>query len=291
MARASDVVRVAASEVGVTESPANSNCVKYNNWYYGHWVSGAAYPWCAAFVSWVLAQAGAGHLAARSASCPAIKSDAQRRGTYHAGSAGIAPGDLVLYQFDRDADPDHIGIVESVSGSSIVAIEGNTSLTSNDNGGAVMRRTRSKGLIMGYVRPAYDGASVAPADAERIDTVREVQTWLNTSHGASLYVDGIYGPKTRAALTRVAQSVIGVKVDGIYGPKTRAALPVLRAGSKGTIVRVAQALLVCHGYPAAYVDGEYGSDTKTAVKSYQRAHKLAKDGVIGVNTWRSLLGA
>lgn len=254
MARASDVVRIAAAEIGVKESPSGSNCVKYNDWFYGRSVRGASYPWCAAFVSWVLAQAGAGHLAARSASCPAIKSDAQRRGTYHAGFDGIALGDLVLYQFDRDADPDHIGIVENVSGSNIVAIEGNTSLTSNDNGGAVMRRTRSKGLIMGYVRPAYDGAS-APVVDTRIDTVREVQQWLNRASGAGLSVDGIYGQQTRKAIVRVLQRAIGVSADGIVGWRTRRALPTLSVGTGGDAVRAAQALLVCKGYAAAYVDG------------------------------------
>lgn len=288
MARASDVARVAAAEVGVTESPANSNCVKYNDWYYGRRVRGAAYPWCAAFVSWVLAQAGAGHLAARSASCPAIMADAKRRGTYHAGFDGIAAGDLVLYQFDRDADPDHIGIVERVSGSSIVAIEGNTSLTSNDNGGAVMRRTRSKGLIMGYVRPTYDGAS-APVVDTRIDTVREVQQWLNRAYGAGLSVDGIYGPQTRKAIIRVLQRAIGVSADGIVGWRTRRALPTLSVGTGGDAVRAAQALLVCKGYAAAYVDGDFGGSTKNAVIAFQKAQGLARDGVIGKNTWAKLL--
>lgn len=288
MARASDVVRVAAAEVGVTEAPASSNCVKYNDWYYGRRVRGAAYPWCAAFVSWVLAQAGAGHLAARSASCPVIKSDAQRRGIYHSGSAGIAPGDLVLYQFDRDADPDHIGIVERVQQDAVIAIEGNTSLTSNDNGGAVMRRTRSKGLIMGYVRPAYDDAS-APAADTRIDTVREVQQWLNRTSGAGLSADGIYGPQTRKAIVRVLQRAIGTSADGIVGWRTRRALPTLSIGTGGDAVRAAQALLVCKGYAAAYVDGDFGDGTKTAVKAYQRRRGLSQDGVIGKRTWAALL--
>lgn len=43
----------AQAEVGVKESPAGSNKVKYNTWYYGKAVSGSAYPWCAVFVSWV----------------------------------------------------------------------------------------------------------------------------------------------------------------------------------------------------------------------------------------------
>ena len=42
---ANKVLDVARKELGVKESPANSNRVKYNTWYYGREVSGAAYTW------------------------------------------------------------------------------------------------------------------------------------------------------------------------------------------------------------------------------------------------------
>ena len=41
---AKQIVEIAAKEIGTKESPANSNKVKYNTWYYGHKVSGSAYP-------------------------------------------------------------------------------------------------------------------------------------------------------------------------------------------------------------------------------------------------------
>ena len=51
----------------------------------------------------------------------------------------------------------HIGIVEKVNDNgTYTTIEGNTSLSSNDNGGAVMRRTRGKSVIRGFARPSYD---------------------------------------------------------------------------------------------------------------------------------------
>ena len=59
---------------------------------------------------------------------------------------------------------------------------------------------------------------------------------------------------------------------------------------RGTVVRVAQAFLVCRGYKSAYVDGEFGGDTKDAVIAFQKARGLARDGVIGKNTWRKLIG-
>lgn len=43
----------ARGEIGVQESPANSNNVKYNTWMYGEEVSGSNYAWCANFVCWV----------------------------------------------------------------------------------------------------------------------------------------------------------------------------------------------------------------------------------------------
>lgn len=49
------VVATALAEVGVKESPRNSNNVKYNTWFYGHPVRGAAYPWCEVFVCWIFA--------------------------------------------------------------------------------------------------------------------------------------------------------------------------------------------------------------------------------------------
>ena len=52
---ATRLMEIAASQVGITEYPANSNKVKYNTWFYGREVSGSAYPWCAAFVCWCFA--------------------------------------------------------------------------------------------------------------------------------------------------------------------------------------------------------------------------------------------
>ena len=54
---AEKVLAAARRELGTKESPANSNRVKYNTWYYGREVSGSAYPWCAVFVQWCFDQA------------------------------------------------------------------------------------------------------------------------------------------------------------------------------------------------------------------------------------------
>ena len=48
-------IATAMAEVGICESPRNSNNVKYNAWFYGHSVKGDAYPWCATFICWLFA--------------------------------------------------------------------------------------------------------------------------------------------------------------------------------------------------------------------------------------------
>ena len=37
-------------------------------------------------------------------------------------------------------------------------------------------------------------------------------------------------------------------------------------------------------------DGKFGSGTKTAVTNYQKKNKLTADGIVGLNTWKKILG-
>ena len=148
--RMSDIVAIAAAELGTKESPPNSNKVKYNTWYYGREVSGKAYPWCMVFVQWVLDQAGV-KPPIRTASCGALLTAARVAG--EAVYTDFQPGDIVVYDFERDGTTDHCGIVESVDGAIITAIEGNTSVGNDSDGGEVMRRTRKTSQIVGAWRP------------------------------------------------------------------------------------------------------------------------------------------
>lgn len=65
------------------------------------------------------------------------------------------------------------------------------------------------------------------------------------------------------------------------------AMPVIREGSKGEYVRIAQGRLVVKGYPLK-VDGEFGPKTKETVKQFQLDHRLKVDGIIGSKTWTEL---
>ncbi|MCI9331308.1 MAG: CHAP domain-containing protein [Oscillibacter sp.] len=150
---AEKVLAIATAELGTRESPTNSNRVKYNTWYYGREVSGAAYPWCMVFVQWVFAQAG-GKLPVKTASCGALMNAARKAGCWV--TKDYRPGDVVIYDFPGGAATDHTGIIEKVTAFGVVAIEGNTSQAgSQSNGGMVRRKTRPYKQIVGAVRPDY----------------------------------------------------------------------------------------------------------------------------------------
>ena len=177
MATVERVLDIARGELGTKESPANSNTVKYNTWYYGREVSGAAYPWCMAFVQWCFSQAGM-PLPLRTASCGALMSAAKKCGQWAARD--YRPGDVVIYDFPGGAATDHCGIVEKVSLMGVTAIEGNTSEAgSQSNGGMVCRKTRPYSQIVGVVRPNYQKEdkrmdnTTSPAHKEGVEWARQ----------------------------------------------------------------------------------------------------------------------
>lgn len=64
--------------------------------------------------------------------------------------------------------------------------------------------------------------------------------------------------------------------------------PLIKEGSKGAYVLIAQDDLNTLGFRTGGLDGVFGVKTKEAVRNYQRSRGLAVDGIIGCNTWKSL---
>lgn len=165
MVTASSVLKVARSQLGTVESPAGSNRVKYNQLVSG-WQGEA---WCAAFVSWCFAQLGAVALLGGPENYTVAMSKWFRAHGQWSSTPHV--GDVVFFNFGApngyrehdDLGIHHVGIVESLlPDGRIQTIEGNTSTSSDDNGGAVMRRQRSRSGVAGYGRPAYDKEATVP---------------------------------------------------------------------------------------------------------------------------------
>lgn len=181
MTTGKQIVSIAAAEIGVKESPPDSNRVKYNAWYYGRNVSGSAYPWCMAFVQWVYAQAGAA-LPCKTASCGSLLNWYRANAPERIVDKPV-PGCVVIFDFPGGYDTDHTGIFESESGDYITTIDGNTGTTNEANGGAVMRRTRPKKNVRAYIVPealAAEGESPREdkeMDEKRFNTMEEISTF------------------------------------------------------------------------------------------------------------------
>lgn len=68
--------------------------------------------------------------------------------------------------------------------------------------------------------------------------------------------------------------------------------PVLQVGDRGDSVKALQIMLAGYGFPCGKsgTDGSFGSQTKEALKKYQRWAELEPDGICGSKTWAKLLG-
>jgi hypothetical protein len=111
------IVRVARSQLGVTEDPPGSNCTKY----------GPCEEWCALFVAWVWQRAGikmAGGTSPYAYSGSFYDWVKEHGGRVLSSGETPKPGDAVLYGWGPK-ESEHVGIVESVLDGQITTIEGN----------------------------------------------------------------------------------------------------------------------------------------------------------------------
>ena len=118
--------------------------------------------------------------------------------------------------------------------------------------------------------------------------------YLLRARGHPVTVDGIFGPKTEAAVEGF-QTADQIMVDGVVGQQTWGALIIVVAsGSTGDAVRAVQEEFQFRnlsGDPAQglAVDGVFGPKTRAAVRAFQQALGITVDGIVGPVTWRALV--
>lgn len=142
------------------------------------------------------------------------------------------------------------------------------------------------------------------------DDVRAVQGALIAKGYScgSTGADGEFGSNTQKAV-EAFQKATGLRADGIVGKNTVAALGgkwkaagatwsasrILKKASplmKGDDVKALQRALIGKGYSCggSGADGEFGNNTESAVKRFQKSTGLAVDGKAGKNTVTKLGG-
>ena len=249
MTTSTDLIRVAAREVGYVEGPYNRT--KYGaEMYNGKYQNQA---WCGLFTDWCLLKVNLLRGEPSSVWTPGGAAAYQRANRWIGRSGEPRTGDVVYFDFGGSQSVnqiDHVGLVEAVNGNMILTIEGNTSSSntgSQSNGDGVYRRHRPRSIIVGFGRPQFSSAPVPPPTidwaavrrmaAARIlndgfgntSTVqqgsggRHVLLWqqaLNLVADAKLTEDGSFGPATKRAVMNF-QRFMGIGADGIAGPLTR----------------------------------------------------------------------
>jgi len=173
------------------------------------------------------------------------------------------PGYIVCYNWDTASQPnngyaDHIGIVEQVTSSNVIVIEGNM-------GHAVGRRSMPVGwgYIRGYAVPKYMTAAVS------------------VSAGKT---------QTRAQATAAASQ------EGLSGPIT-VSLKWFLKGASDPQIKTIQMLLSDKGYKgrdgkALIVDGVLGDNTAYAIERFQRDKGFPSStnwGTVAGKTWKALI--
>ena len=122
-------------------------------------------------------------------------------------------------------------------------------------------------------------------------TVRSLQYLLN-ARGAKLTADGVFGPKTKAALVAF-QRAHHLTANGVTSAKTWSVLVVtVKLGSKGSAVRAVQDQANFRngrGGVTLTVDGIFGPKTQKWVRAFQAAEGFKADGVVGLLTWQALV--
>lgn len=153
--------------------------------------------------------------------------------------------------------------------------------------GVLLYHVNSKGVMTHTGVYIGDGYAVEARAAQYgvVKTAVKDRTW---THWAAL--PGVLTGEVVQSLTQPEQTKEEPpKTVSKASPSEVIQMETIRSRSKGTQVKVLQWLLSQNGYDVGTVDGIFGSKTLAAVKAYQKAKGLSVDGIVGHDTWSSIL--
>lgn len=257
-----DVLGLARAQLGIVESPANSNRQKFGA-YFGR--NGVA--WCGLFVSWVFAQLGVDlrRFCSNIAYTPTLLGDLRSLG-WGVARNDIVAGDLVFFDFPGGQPrTEHVGVaVGPIRSGKVTCIEGNTSVGgSQSNGGQVLERTRPVAHISGAVRVPLARRAVNNALAQ----LQQLRLAINYA--------------------RLGFADIGAGHENTTRPGRREAIQIAQT----LLNRWADQFAAMVGQPNPpdlAVTGEFDQPTRAAVIALQQLLGINELGTIGPRTWEAI---
>lgn len=136
---------------------------------------------------------------------------------------------------------------------------------------------------------------------ENVDNDRIYTIEGNTSNASELIING--GQVAKKSYLKTSKYIYGYarpkyneeieensKNETQNSTSNEITYSLIKKGSKGNLVRIAQEKLLVKGYklPKFGADGDFGTETETTVKELQADAKITVDGIIGNDTWSIL---
>lgn len=164
-----------------------NNGARYWDWYtqnvrpsQGSFVDGNSTPYCAEYVSWLLAMTGTTCEYFPNPCAFDARDIPESKRIY---GKGLRPGDIVAFDWDDDQRGDHVGIVKSVQDWGCNTNEGNTGADM-----CVHERQRTWDVILFGIRPEYEEETdvITDEDVQRIAAACASYVWGEADKKANL---------------------------------------------------------------------------------------------------------
>ena len=208
--------------------------------------------WCAGFVSAVAKACGMTGFIFPECGCERMIKFYQKAGRWQENDAYTPqPGDIIFYDWGDSGTGDNTGFADHVG--IVVAVNGTVLkiIEGNLSDKVGYRNLLINGkYIRGYGLPDFEGSAAVVETTQASPTVTTKESSVNVN------------------LTQLAK------------------------GSKGAQVKAMQILLIRKfsiSCGTSGADGDFGTGTQTALKTFQKSKGLTADGICGRDTWSALL--
>lgn len=212
-----DLLKIAAAEIGQTEIAGPSNnprIVEYAQASGVAWIDDDETPWCSTFMNWV---AFMGEVERTD------RANARSWLTVGRSADPPEPGDVVVFWRESvESRKGHVGLFLgfSADGDRVYVLGGNqgnqvgvTAYTTD----RILAFRRLRSSARGIPEPVLDRSSTGPEVVLLQDTLKLIGFRPGTS-------DGLFGPKTEAAVKALQATGDDVAISGVYDEDTRAVL-------------------------------------------------------------------
>lgn len=171
-----DAITKARSQIGVTESGVNH--IVY--WDLIGRTDLQGQPWCACFTTWVMKASGVPFPTIDTPGgfiyCPNAVDYGRAHGNL---TNNPVPGDLAIFDWERDAIADHVGVVTAINNLSVTTVDGNV-------GNRVAEITRPRNEVLVFFHPPYGSQipsgsipiTIKPTDSD----ILTAMWWLARRH-------------------------------------------------------------------------------------------------------------